>query len=396
MGVVALASALASLPTTQAGGATAAPPGEWLAGDLHVHTCYSHDAYCGPDDDNTGPEELYTLSGDVGERFLEGAVRGLDYLAITDHNDVRSTDHPAFGAYGIVPVPGYEASLDGHAQVLGSRTVLDHGDGAAAIAALATAVRDAGGVFQINHPAGELTDPVEGCTAAELAPLDWTYGTAVVPDTVEVWNVGHHLQPPLPAGNSNDDSERFWECLLSAGHRVAATGGSDSHWLALSAIQGVGSPTTWVLAGQRSTEGVLAGLRAGRTSISLLPPAAGGAPLLLEADRDGDGTYEATIGDTVPPGTRMRVRSANGVQAGIVRVRANGRTIVDTPTLALGSGVRFRAPADPGWVRATMLVLPPPTGLGALCTALDGTPLATTYCRNQLIVSGLTSPIYLR
>ena len=82
---------------------------EWLAGDLHVHTCYSHDAYCGPSDDNTGPEELYTLSGDVEERFAEAALRGLDYLAITDHNDVRSVDHPGFGAYGVIPIPGYES-----------------------------------------------------------------------------------------------------------------------------------------------------------------------------------------------------------------------------------------------------------------------------------------------
>ena len=128
----------------------------------------------------------------------------------------------------------------------------------------------------------------------------------------------------------------------------------------------------------------------------MLSPIAGGAPLLLEADRDGDGVYEATIGDTVPPGTAMRVRSANGVMVGILQVRANGRTLVEATTASIGPGLRFRAPATPGWVRATLLVVPPLTGLDPLCRALDGTPLATGYCRNRLLVSALTSPIYVR
>ncbi len=217
----------------------------------------------------------------------------------------------------------------------------------------------------------------------------------MVPDTVEVWNIGHHVQPPVPSGTSNDDSEQLWECFLQAGHRVAATGGSDSHWLATTAVQGVGTPTTWVLASDRTPAGVLAGLREGRTSITLRSPLLGGAPLLLEADADGNGTFESVVGDTVPPGAAMRVRSADGVTVGIVQVRANGATILDKPT-ASPDGVRFRAPAAPGWVRATLLVLPPLTGLDALlCRSLDGTPLATTYCRNKLLVAGLTSPIYV-
>ncbi len=395
--VAAIATCLlAGLPATSPRAvADPAPAGEWLAGDLHVHTCFSHDAYCGPDDDNTGPEELYTLSGDVGLRFAEAALRGLDFLAITDHNDLRSVSHPGFGAHGVIPIAGYEASLDGHAQMLGATEVLPAGEGAAAISALADQLRADGGVFQINHPGEGVTDPVTSCAADELAPLDWGYGTAVVPDTVEVWNIGHHVQPPVPSGTSNDDSERLWECFLQAGHHVAATGGSDSHWLATTAVQGVGSPTTWVHASDRSPAGVLAGLRAGRTSITLRSPLLGGAPLLLEADADGDGTYESVIGDTVPPGAAMRVRSADGLTVGIVQVRANGATIVDKPTASL-DGVRFRAPSTPGWVRATLLVLPPLTGLDALlCRSLDGTPLATTYCRNKLLVAGLTSPIYL-
>ena len=31
-----------------------------------------------------------------------------------------------------------------------------------------------------------------------------------------------------------------------------------------------------------------------------------------------------------------------------------------------------------------------------LCAAFDGTPLATTYCRNQLVVAAMTSPIYVQ
>jgi hypothetical protein len=388
---------LAPLSAPRADPATPTEPsGEWLAGDLHVHTCYSHDAYCGPSDDNTGPEELYTLSGDVEERFAEAALRGLDYLAITDHNDVRSVDHAGFGAHGVIPIPGYEASLDGHAQILGVRTVLDHGDGPAAISALAAAAREAGGLFQINHAGAAGMEALRSCAADDLTELDWGYGTAVVPDTVEVWNIGHYLHPPLPVGTSNDDSERLWECFLAAGHRVGATGGSDTHWLATSALQGVGNPTTWVLAGDRSATAVLDGLRSGRTTISMLPPAAGGAPLLLEADRDGDGVYESTIGDTVAPGTAMRVRSANGVMVGLLSVRANGRTLVEAATASIGPGLRFRAPASPGWVRASLLVVPAPTALDPLCRAFDGTPLTTSYCRNRLVVAALTSPIYVR
>ncbi|MEA2273978.1 MAG: hypothetical protein QOI98_2686 [Solirubrobacteraceae bacterium] len=43
----------------------AARADSWYPGDLHVHTCYSHDAYCGPTDDNTGPDVFYSSGGTV-------------------------------------------------------------------------------------------------------------------------------------------------------------------------------------------------------------------------------------------------------------------------------------------------------------------------------------------
>lgn len=381
-----------SSPVWIEAGAGAVPSGEWLAGDLHVHTCFSHDGYCPPNDDNTGPEEAYALSGTVEQRFWEASQRGLDYLAITDHNDVRSVTDAGFGAHGVIALPGYENSLQGHAQMLGATVRYDNGDGAAgAVSALATRLRADGGVFQINHPTEDAARPISTCDAADALDQDWSYGYAVAPDTVEVWNVSHLLQPPI--GSANADATRFWECWLERGHRVAATGGSDSHALATDPINGPGQPTTWIFAAERSARGLLAALREGRTSISLLPPSAGGGRLLLEADADGDGRYEALIGDSVPPGSAMRVR-AEGIEEPVtIEVRANGGFVFAGEWLLPGGELRFRAPDRPGWVRATAS-LPDGSALRrALCDpALGGD---TSYCRDPLLVVALTSAIYL-
>src|SRR5919202_5352697 len=123
--------------------AAAAPGGSWLGGDLHVHTCYSHDAYCGPADDNTGPDVFYSSGGTVMERFTEASAKGLAYLAITDHDDIRAQSDPDYGTHGVVPIPAYEASLaGGHAQMLGARKPYDKGSGdASATNAMANALR---------------------------------------------------------------------------------------------------------------------------------------------------------------------------------------------------------------------------------------------------------------
>src|SRR3954464_7917919 len=85
----------------------------WYPGDLHVHTCYSHDAYCGPADDNTGPETFYSSGGTVMERFLESSGKALAFLAITDHDDVRAQSDPDYGTHGVAPIAAYETSLAG-------------------------------------------------------------------------------------------------------------------------------------------------------------------------------------------------------------------------------------------------------------------------------------------
>ena len=390
----AAAAVLVGAPFALPSSGEPAPVREWLAGDLHVHTCYSHDAYCGPDDDNTGPEDFYTAGGSPTERFAEAAARGLDYLALTDHHSggspedsgFDSVSDPGFGSAGVIGVPGYENSLSGHAQMLGAKRIYPSGTGSDAdIAAMADALRADGGVFQANHPADDLGAPITDC--AKLPTMHWGYGLRVPVDTVEIWNIGHHLQPPAPAGTSNADAIAYWECWLNTGRHVTATGGSDSHWLSTSAVQGVGNPTTWVLSDDRSAQGVLDGIKAGRTSISFRPPVAGGAPLLLEGDADRDGAYEAVVGDTVPAGTPLRVRGGEG----LVQVRANGRTIVDAATLAPGGTVDFTLD-EPGWVWAQLYAEDARAQRREACDPVIGAE--STYCRNRIGVLAMTSAMY--
>jgi hypothetical protein len=355
-----------------------AAEGEWLSGDLHVHTTYSHDSYGGPSDDNTGPEEFYTLGWSVGEQFQHAMIRGLDYLAITDHNDVRSQQDPGFGAGGVIPLPGYENSLEGHAQMLGATKLYDNGDeSAAAVLAAADALRADGGAFQVNHPA-------EGSTEFPH-DADWAYLYDVQPDTVEVWNISRLYQPPLPSASSNDDAVRYWEGWLDRGAKVAATGGSDNHWRSTFAAQGVGQPTTWVFARERSAAGILEGLRAGRTFISHQPPAFAGPLLFLE----GDGTM---VGDEVAPKAKLNVRVEGGTGT-FLRIIATGGEPLGEPVVVAGPSFEheFEAPAKPGWVRAELFSPDLAEQRAALCDRPD-----TTYCRNMLGITAMTSAMYVR
>ena len=299
---------------------------------------------------------------------------------------------PVSATHGVIGIPGYENSLSGHAQMLGASKVYAHGDGAAAINTMADELRADGGVFQINHPAEGLVDEL-GSDCADTSRLDWRYDFDVRPDTIEVWNISNLNQPPGPSATSNEDAITLWECWLNRGERVGATGGSDSHWLALSLAMGPGNPTTWVFAKDRDRGSILQALREGRTSVSLLPPIAGAVRLVLEADGDRDGIYESVVGDEVPPGTPMRVRGDGLTTTGQVDVRANGATVMNAVTLMPGKSLAFHAPEEDGWVRATLKISDGENPRRGFCNQFIGKQ--TTYCRNPLATIALTSPIYV-
>jgi uncharacterized protein DUF3604 len=378
LGALAVVSAFSLAPAAHAA------RGIWLAGDLHVHTTYSHDSYGGPTDDNTGPQDFYTLGYTVTEDFLLAATRGLDYLAITDHNDIRSQSDPGFGAFGVLPVPAEEASLKGHAQMLGARRLYPRGDkSVAAVRAMAALLHRDGGVFQANHP----NDP------------RWEYGYDVPLDSVEVWNLPWYYEPPFPAASDNDKALRYWEGWLDRGERVGATGGSDSHWRSTSAAQGPGQPTTWVFAADRSLKGILAGLRAGHTFVSHQPPVYGGPKLFLEADGDRDGSYESMAGDSVAPGSRLRARVRGAAGAELRIVTDGGREAFAPVSVTSGDFEhRFTVPRRSTWVRAEVFGRDEREQRQSTCSALFGADVTneTPYCTNRVLMLALTSAIYLR
>jgi hypothetical protein len=355
---------------------------EWLAGDGHVHTCYSHDAYCGPGDDE-GQDAFYSFGGSVTQRFVEASLKGMDFLVISDHDDIRAHTDPSFGANGVTGIRAYEASLSGgHAQMIGARKAYPEGRGTALdTIAMANLLRADGGRFQANHPGYRLTGaPITTCAETTSDRMHWTYGFAVLPDTIEVWNATTLLRP----------SELFWECWLQRGARIPAIAGSDSHG---GNHLNIGFPMTWAYAKSNSEADVLAAIRAGRTTMSRVAPNQGAVRLLLEGDKDRNGSYESMVGDEVPPKTPLRVRAEGAPGAGLLTVRANGQSTLEGEQLEPNGAVTFTAPDKPGWVRATLYLQ---NGAGAVdpsCAPPEAPPAST--CTDDLAVAAMTSPIWV-
>jgi hypothetical protein len=265
----------------------AGPGRRWLAGDLHAHTVHSDGALTVP--------ELAVLA----------VERGLDFLAVTDHNTISHHAELAGAArrYGITLLPGQEVTTDGgHAGALGDvgwidfRREPDH---------WLDATQARGGLLSVNHPFA--------------GPLSWTHPMRRRPPLAEVWHWSWlDKRWTLPFA---------WWLAWDPG--AIPVGGSDWHRPGSEAPPGC--PTTWVECAGREPDDVLGGLRAGRVAIS----AERDGPVLLRHDGElvavqGDGTVLAG-----PDGPCARVRGDRARLPGAAGphrlLDASGATLALTP-----------------------------------------------------------------
>jgi len=369
-GVGAVAALSGVLPSWADGDDSTAGRGVWLAGDLHVHTVLSHDVWSGPDDDNTGTDEAYTWGWTAGEQITLAESRGLDFLALTDHNRTDALRLPEYRSSKLTLVPAYEHSLaGGHAGVF-MPSVSSLGDvlrepgggtgfaGSDGLLAFLSAVHERSGIAVLNHPFYK--------RGSATAPPTWTYDVAASygVDAVEVWNSVWMNRSEITPQIAYDDpaAAPWWEQqFLARGRRTPMVGGSDNHWRILTGIAGVGQPTTWVFASDARVPSILAAIQAGRTTVSAQPPAMGSARLEPTVIEDWAHGHSTGVGGSVrargPLLVRTRVLGGAGLRLRLISTGSvvdsavvdGADTVVEQPVvLPDGGWLRLELYADPG------------------------------------------------
>lgn len=225
----------------------------WYRGDLHMHSGNS-DGKCASQSGNEVGCPVY--------RIVETARdKGLDYIAVTDHNTTSQADalrelQQAFDK--ILLVPGREiTTFYGHANIFGLTDFIDFrmtNPSYAAAKNWMSAVNNSGGIISINHPGVPSGENCMGC--------GWQIEN--IPDkvitAVEVLN-GGSMKYSIEGSIEGWDQ---WHKMLNGGQHVTAIGGSDDHHSAT-----IGNPTTVIYMKELSVQGLIDGIRSGRVFIDI-------------------------------------------------------------------------------------------------------------------------------
>ncbi len=243
----------------------------WYRGDLHMHDAHS-DGSCTSQEGKKVPCPLY--------KTVEAAVaRGLDFIAITDHNTISHFDAerelaPYFDR--MLFIPGREiTTFQGHANVYGSTEFIDFrltSKYVPKFSNLLDEVERKQALISLNHPGLPTGSACMGC--------GWS-----VKDT-DFRRI--HVIEAINGGNADGtlSGVPFWQQRLNDGFRVTAIGGSDNHNSSYDPDHesSIGKPTTVVYAAELSEKAVLDSIRAGHVFIDVF------------GSRDRGITFTATSG----------------------------------------------------------------------------------------------------
>ena len=203
----------------------------WFPADFHTHSVHSDGALT--------LDELSALA----------ASRGLEILAITDHNTTSHHAHLESSSKfaGINLLAGQEVTTDsGHANSFGKHEWVDF---RSATSEWLRETKERGGLLSINHPLS--------------APCHWRRDTPEGIPLTELWHSSWDRK--------SDDPIQWWE----SNGRAIPIGGSDFHRLDSDGLPG--EPTTWVQIDTEDNEvtqgQVLDALEKGRVAISANPTA---------------------------------------------------------------------------------------------------------------------------
>ncbi len=350
--------------------------GGWYRGELHAQSKYG-----------AGTEG-------VADLIRRAEAARLDFLAIADPNTLAAAQDPAFKSNKLVLIPAVEWR---HPQ-LGSALVLAPGslpvaDAARAEAqALALRLQAQGGIVAVAHPA----HPGQ----------QWQWGLNYY-NAVEVWFGGWRATQPMNVGDLSEETRKrlengdyaypiaaaaamnvlsangqatlYYDIETTRGVRAAMIAGSGS----VGRKQVLGSPLTYVWAKEKSMNGILDGIRRGRTFVT---SGTEGPFIEFMADVNNDGTIDAGSGGIVPVNTkslfRVGVENAEGAH---VEILFNGYPIRSRRIEAK----RFLfsvadEPGGPGVYRARVTMAPKKDGYGPSEVLAMSSPIyAHSYLVNE-------------
>lgn len=315
----------------------------WYRGDLHMHTAHS-DGQCPSQTGKMIPCPVF-FTVDAAAR------RGLDFIAITDHN--ASSQYDAMRELQsyfdkLLLIPGREiTTFQGHINFLGSTDFVDFrldGKTVPDTNALLRAANRVGALTSVNHPDSPTGEICLGCGWTPAHPVDMRLLTAV-----EVVNAGDELHgiSELP----------FWNTQLNCGCRLTGIGGSDNHrpMQPLDQTGSIGNPTTVVYAENLSTPAILDGIRAGHVLIDV----AGTHDRLLDMTASA-GDQRARAGDLLDAATGKTVHIEAHVLAaagGQLRWIEDGKEVTSAGETAISTAdatlpLDWTSDGGRHWIRA--------------------------------------------